>query len=152
MTAFSRAFDVYLELRRRINVRIDALLYPTPLSKYQYECPCCTNWQPEEEELDYSMLFCMDGNESLKRHQRVRRRYDTQGKETVEDTMRPDSRKRESIMYLEQEFVDKYKNEVRQHNAKVSQSRRSGIGANILLYRVRNRRPQRDALRNQQKH
>lgn len=119
VTAFSRSFDVFLELRKRITERIEALLFPTLLSKYQNECPCCANKQPGEEELDYAMLFCMDGNESLKRHQRVRRRYDTQGKETIEDTTRPDSRKRESFLYLEQDYVDRYKNEVRHRNAKV---------------------------------
>ena len=110
---------MFLEIRECIQMQVDALLFPTELDKHRHACPCCVN-KLSEEKVDSSMLFCIDGNESLKRHQRTRRVLNASGSTIMEDSTRPDSRARKSHNFLEQDEVDVYKNEVRKRGAQVS--------------------------------
>ena len=65
VTAFSRAFDVFLEIRECVQMQVDVLLFPSEFNEHRHTCPCCVN-KLSEEKADFLMLFCIDGNESLK--------------------------------------------------------------------------------------
>lgn len=103
------AFDVYMEVRHRIDKRLDELLFKDEITKFQHACPSCTYKTANEPQLKYSMLACMDGNESLKRVLRTRK-----GREGEPvGVERLDTRHRESHLFLRAEEVDVYKDEVK---------------------------------------
>ena len=65
---FSIAFDVYLQLRQEIFLRVRAILKrDTPIWRLQNACPACTYKVKGEDFLIFKMLVTMDGNDSLKR-------------------------------------------------------------------------------------
>ncbi|KAH8111333.1 hypothetical protein DFH11DRAFT_1508526, partial [Phellopilus nigrolimitatus] len=105
--AFSSAYDVHVEITHTVQNQLDGLLHKTTISKYQDACPACVFRVDNEPRLKYSMLTCMDGNESMKRVRRTRL-VDEHTSVCVE---RPDGRGRASHMFLEAEEVDKFKDE-----------------------------------------
>lgn len=74
----------------------------------QFACPACANRQPNEDPLEGSALFCMDGNNSLKRMQNFRRH---EGQ--IVNVERADGRLRLSEFFLEASYVDIFKDEVK---------------------------------------
>ena len=120
--SFTRAYDVYLEFRHRVEIALDQLLFPSELEQYKGMCPCCIATLPEEEdELELRMLIAMDGNESLKQSEMQRRTYDANGNQTgVINIERADGRRRPSLLFIEPETVDRYRNEVKRKKPQVS--------------------------------
>ncbi|KAJ6493118.1 hypothetical protein C8R45DRAFT_1062043 [Mycena sanguinolenta] len=107
---FSIAYDVYLELRRETDKLVaSALGRDAPKWRLKHACPACTYKLEGEEELIFSILTAMGGNDSLKR---VLRRSKMDGSEE-EPTLGP-SREREDLRdgggnyFLSREQVGKW--------------------------------------------
>ncbi|TFK58850.1 hypothetical protein BDN72DRAFT_781504, partial [Pluteus cervinus] len=102
---FSDAFDIYLEILRRVKARVNnALQRSNGDWRVKNGCPAC-NYKvystcPNEPELAYSRLHALDGNNSLKRF----------------DAAKADERIFTSNYFLSNEYVDKFKDDV--HNAR----------------------------------
>ncbi|KAF7374056.1 hypothetical protein MSAN_00286500 [Mycena sanguinolenta] len=107
---FSVAYDVYLELRRQTDSLVNSALgRDSPKWRLKHACPACTYKLEGEEELIFSILTTMDGNDSLKR---VLRRSKTDGSED-EPTLGPskereDSRDGGEDYFLSREQVDRW--------------------------------------------
>ncbi|KAJ6456535.1 hypothetical protein C8R45DRAFT_943719 [Mycena sanguinolenta] len=110
---FSVAYDVYLELRRQTDSLVNqALGQDTPNWRLKHTCPACMYKLEGEDELIFSILTTMDGNDSLKR---VLRRAKTDGSED-EPTLGPsvereDSRDGGEDYFLTREQVDRWAKE-----------------------------------------
>ncbi|KAF8157569.1 hypothetical protein K438DRAFT_1777209 [Mycena galopus ATCC 62051] len=107
---FSIAYDLYLELRRQTDHRVNvALGRDTPGWRLKHTCPACMYKLEGEEDLIFSMLVTMDGNDSLKR---VLRRTKTDGSEEEPvlgpSKEREDSRDGGEDYFLSREEVDKW--------------------------------------------
>jgi len=65
---FSICFDVYLEIRTTTDKRVQAALHRnTEDYRLGHNCPSCTYRLTNEPHLEFSMLYTVDGNDSLKR-------------------------------------------------------------------------------------
>lgn len=65
---FSEAFDVYLNILRRVDAMTNAALgTDSPDHRLHYSCPPCNYTLKDEEPLLHSHLMSLDGNSSLKR-------------------------------------------------------------------------------------
>ncbi|TFK65041.1 hypothetical protein BDN72DRAFT_736735, partial [Pluteus cervinus] len=99
---FSDAFDIYLDILRRVKSRVDGALQRSDGDwRAMNSCPACSYKCPDEPELKFSRLHALDGNNSLKR-------FEAKGK--------ADQRQFTSDYFLSNEYVDKFKDDV--HNAK----------------------------------
>ncbi|KAF8180065.1 hypothetical protein K438DRAFT_1977033 [Mycena galopus ATCC 62051] len=107
---FSIAYDLYLEIRRQTDARVNAALgRDTPNWRLKHTCPACMYKLEGEDTLIFSILTTMDGNDSLKR---VLRHAKTDGSEQ-EPTLGPskereDSRDGGEDYFLTHEQVDKW--------------------------------------------
>ncbi|KAJ7740402.1 hypothetical protein B0H14DRAFT_2638071 [Mycena olivaceomarginata] len=107
---FSTAYDIYLEIRRQTDCLVNSALgRNTPNWRLKHTCPACMYKLEGEDELIFSMLFNMDGNDSLKR---VLKRLKTDGSEE-EPTAGPsierdDSRDGGEDYFLRWERVDRW--------------------------------------------
>ncbi|KAJ7745632.1 hypothetical protein B0H14DRAFT_3097129 [Mycena olivaceomarginata] len=107
---FSTAYDIYLEIRRQTDCLVNSALgCNTPNWRLKHTCPACMYKLEGEDELIFSMLFNMDGNDSLKR---VLKRLKTDGSEE-EPTAGPsierdDSRDGGEDYFLRRERVDRW--------------------------------------------
>ncbi|KAF8143976.1 hypothetical protein K438DRAFT_1922403 [Mycena galopus ATCC 62051] len=96
---FSIAYDLYLELRRQTDHRVNvALGRDTPGWQLKHTCPVCMYKLEGEEDLIFSMLVTMDGNDSLKREEPV----------LGPSKEREDSRDGGEDYFLSREEVDKW--------------------------------------------
>ncbi|KAF8131776.1 hypothetical protein K438DRAFT_1788198 [Mycena galopus ATCC 62051] len=107
---FSIAYDLYLELRRQTDAQVNAALgRDTPNWCLKHTCPACMYKLKGEDELIFSMLTTMDGNDSLKR---VLRRSKTDGSEEEPvlgpSKERDDSRDGGEDYFLSREQVDEW--------------------------------------------
>jgi hypothetical protein len=106
---FSIAFDVYLDIRRRVDRLVQAELNrDSPDWRLKHACPACTYKLRDEKPLIFSLLYTMDGNDSLRR---IRRRVlDDEGVPgpSCEHT---DTRTIGGDFYLPREEVDKWVDE-----------------------------------------
>jgi hypothetical protein len=103
-TQFSAAYDVYLEIQRRVNAEVyKALGYDTPNWKLLNICPPCYYKLEDEPELKFSSFVTMDGNNSLKRW----------GASMHNQAARIDTRTLESDRWLEAEEVNRFADEVK---------------------------------------
>ncbi|KAH7911640.1 hypothetical protein BJ138DRAFT_1135257 [Hygrophoropsis aurantiaca] len=101
---FRTAFDVYLEVLRRIDTRINAALkHDTPHWRMLNSCPACQYQVVDEPPLRFSFLAAMDGNNSLKLVDPLLR----WGNE------RRDPRCGQGSLWLTEDYVDVFKDEVR---------------------------------------
>ncbi|KAF9033504.1 hypothetical protein BDZ89DRAFT_896291, partial [Hymenopellis radicata] len=67
-THFAIAYDMLEDILAVVNKRVErALLRQDINHRLKNCCPCCTYELEGEAELIYHMLYCMDGNDSLKR-------------------------------------------------------------------------------------
>ncbi|TFK59169.1 hypothetical protein BDN72DRAFT_781102 [Pluteus cervinus] len=95
---FSDAFDIYLELVRGVKSRVDASLGRDEEWRARHACPPCSWKCPNEPELIPARLHAIDGNNSLKR---------------VKGSGRADERIFHSQYLIPNEYVDRFKDEVR---------------------------------------
>ncbi|TFK61890.1 hypothetical protein BDN72DRAFT_777748 [Pluteus cervinus] len=102
---FSDAFDIYLDILRRVKARVDDALQQSDSDwRIKNSCPACSYKCPDEPELMFSRLHALDGNNSLKRF----------------DGAKADEREFTSNYFLSNEYVDKFKDDV--HNARKNPS------------------------------
>jgi hypothetical protein len=100
---FSAAFDVYLDIQRRVNTQIKvALGYDTPNYRLLNVCPACFYKLENEPDLLFSFFCTFDGNNSLRRIAAPMHNMKT----------RLDSRIIESDRWLSPEEVNQFANEV----------------------------------------
>ncbi|KAG1806949.1 hypothetical protein EV424DRAFT_1474248 [Suillus variegatus] len=65
---FSIAFDLYLQVQRSVAAMVTELLQcDSPDFRLKHACPTCTYTLMDEPKLTFSLLYAMDGNDSLKR-------------------------------------------------------------------------------------
>ncbi|KAI0648466.1 hypothetical protein C8Q79DRAFT_999796 [Trametes meyenii] len=106
-TALSDCFDIYISILLGIEKRVDAALKrDSPDWRVMHSCPACCYKVEDEPPLKFDRLLCMDGNNSLKR---VAKFGDREVSDTREFTA--------SDYFLQNNFVDKYKNEVQDTEA-----------------------------------
>ncbi|KII92056.1 hypothetical protein PLICRDRAFT_677552, partial [Plicaturopsis crispa FD-325 SS-3] len=104
---FSIAFDLYIAIRAEVDRRVQrALQRDTPDWRLRHACPACTYKLKDEEPLVYSLLYTMDGNDSLKRL--LRRRDDGDADGVGPSSEAPDARDVPGDRYLLREHVDKW--------------------------------------------
>lgn len=112
---FSICFDLYLSIRQEVDSRVQVALGREGANwRLKHACPACTHKLEDEPELEFSMLFCMDGNNSVKRIP-----CQAPGVQKPEDdditvgvnNERPDSRKVEGDYYLSRKIVDRWSKE-----------------------------------------
>ncbi|KAJ7615411.1 hypothetical protein FB45DRAFT_841871 [Roridomyces roridus] len=102
---FSIAYDLYLDLRRRTEAQVLHYLgRDTPAWRMKNCCPACTYTLQGEDQLIFSMLVTMDGNDSLKRVLRRGPENDGPG----ESNERYDDRDASDGYYLSREKVDEW--------------------------------------------
>ena len=64
---FSIAFNVYLDIRRCVDLLVQAELNrDSPDWRLRHGCPACTYKLRDEKPLLFALLFTMDGNDSLR--------------------------------------------------------------------------------------
>jgi hypothetical protein len=102
-TQYRIAYDVYLEVLQRIDMKIDTHLgHDTPHWRMLNSCPACQYTLKDEPALKFSVLCACDGNNSTKLVDPVIRR----GNERL------DPRSGLSSIWLTEEYVDGFKDEV----------------------------------------
>jgi hypothetical protein len=69
------SLDIYYEIRHRVDLRVKTALSHGTDWRLKNPCPSCTFELQGERQNNCRMLTQMDGNESLKRIERVRRTY-----------------------------------------------------------------------------
>ncbi|KAH9846255.1 hypothetical protein C2E23DRAFT_872456 [Lenzites betulinus] len=100
--ALSDAFDIYLGILREVDKRVRSVLgHDTPNWHVCNACPACCYKLAGEPELTFSRMYCMDGNNSLKRMRPL-------GGRQVGDTRVFE----DSDYFLPQAFVNTFANEV----------------------------------------
>ncbi|KAG2124204.1 hypothetical protein DEU56DRAFT_923609 [Suillus clintonianus] len=96
---FSIAFDLYLQVRRSVAAMVAESL------RRKHACPACTYKLTDEPELTFSLLYAMDGNDSLKRV--LRRSLDTDESLGTSSEL-PTGQQLASDRYLSRTFVDQF--------------------------------------------
>ncbi|KAI0052975.1 hypothetical protein FA95DRAFT_1482424 [Auriscalpium vulgare] len=111
---FSIAFDLFQDIRSRVARRVQrALERDAPDWRLRHACPACTYKLEGEENLPFSMLFTMDGNDSLKR---ILRRGAPPSSSTDDAPVvgpvieRIDTRQHDNDYYLARGVVDRWAN------------------------------------------
>ena len=114
---FSIAFDLYLSIRISVDHAVQAaLIRDTADWLLRHLCPPCTYTLVNEEKLKFSMLYMVDGNDSLKRILR-REAAPLTSTETDEPVLgdsseNTDTRQAGKGVYLTREQVDGWSKEV----------------------------------------
>jgi hypothetical protein len=112
---FSIAFDLYLAIREHVHQRVQHILQrDTPDWRLKHACPACTYKLRDEAPLLYSMLYAIDGNDSLKRILRRSPSEDDDSSTPGPSSELPNSRKVSGDRYLSREYVDKWAKDVLQ--------------------------------------
>jgi hypothetical protein len=106
---FRVAFDVYLELQRRVRQRASTALNHDIHCRQRNVCPPCFYKISDEAPLKFSALLAMDGNNSLKLVDSIFRRGE----------QRIDSRVIQSDKWVTPEEVDIFKDEIANLKLKV---------------------------------
>ena len=97
------AFDSYLEICRRVDKKLNNRLgYDTPNARLIQQCPPCFFKLEGEQDLDFSVMVSMDGNNSLKRI----------GASIRGNQELSDSRTIDSDRWITADEVDRFKDEV----------------------------------------
>jgi len=111
---FSICYDLYLQIREEVKLRVDAALNRNSDNwRLRNACPACTYKLRDEVDLIIKMLAAMDGNDSLKR---ILRRDivdlpdddDSRTPKVGPSKERPDSRKVGGDYYLARGHVDEW--------------------------------------------
>ncbi|RDX47631.1 hypothetical protein OH76DRAFT_1456691 [Lentinus brumalis] len=102
-TAISDTYDVYLSILRIVDGRVKAYLGEDgPNWRVKNSCPACSCKLEGEPDLDWDRMFCIDGNNSLKRIAKIGDREIADRREFTA-----------SDYYLLEEYVDRFKDEVK---------------------------------------
>ncbi|KAF9017025.1 hypothetical protein BDZ89DRAFT_1094376 [Hymenopellis radicata] len=110
---FSIAYDVYEDLLLAVDKRIQkALLCDKVNHRIKHACPCCMYELEGEAELMYHLLFCMDGNNSLKRVLCTVHKSDLGDGAPPESSERTDTRGDGLDYFLSRERVDTWTKEL----------------------------------------
>ncbi|KAG1870917.1 hypothetical protein F4604DRAFT_1881226 [Suillus subluteus] len=97
------AFDVYIEVQRRVDTRVDSALgRDSPNWHMLNACPACHYEVEDEPTMPFSFQLSMDGNNSAKLVDPILRH----GNE------RPDPRDQRCYFWMSEEYVDRFKHEV----------------------------------------
>ena len=121
---FTIAIDLYLSIRTAVDRLVQVSLKRDDADyRIKHLCPCCTYTLEDEDKLKFSMLYTVDGNESLKRI--IRREavpeLTAQAPAATDETAQPvlgassevkDSRTAGRGIYLTREQVDEWAKEV----------------------------------------
>lgn len=109
---FSIAFDVYLSIRAKVDQIVQATLQrDSPNWRLKHACPACTYKLEDEQPLLFTMLYTMDGNDSLRRI--IRRSSSDNDDETPGPSCElPSTREVSGDRYLSRQYVDKWANGV----------------------------------------
>ena len=115
---FSICYDLYLEIHTAVSKRVQiALQRNTKDYRLRHNCPSCTHMLTDEPHLKFSMLYTVDGNDSLKR---IIRRETVPGSVTSDGAFEPvigapselsDTRIGGGDVYLTNEYVNKWSKE-----------------------------------------
>ncbi|KAJ7670822.1 hypothetical protein DFH06DRAFT_981090 [Mycena polygramma] len=112
---FSTCFDVYLDILKVVDERVDKVLgRDAPNWHLKNCCPACTYKLEGEAKMIFEMLMVMDGNNSLKRVLTKERGVDEDGVPKRGGTERPDPRTEGSggSYFMTRSKVDKWSKEV----------------------------------------
>ncbi|KAJ7585925.1 hypothetical protein C8J56DRAFT_1052282 [Mycena floridula] len=108
-TQFSIAFNVYLDMLRQTRQRVAiALDRNGPNWRLANVCPACLYQLEGEDELEYSMFFTMDGNDSLKRMHHRDKIVDELGERMGPSKERIDCREGGGDYFLPRKEVDEW--------------------------------------------
>jgi hypothetical protein len=114
---FSIAFDLYLNIRNSVDHAVQAVLSRDTVDwRLRHLCPPCTYTLVDEDKLKFSMLYTVDGNDSLKRILR-REAAPPASTETEEPVLgvsseSTDTRQAGGGVYLTREQVDEWSKEI----------------------------------------
>ncbi|KAF9058384.1 hypothetical protein BDP27DRAFT_1241338, partial [Rhodocollybia butyracea] len=101
-TAISDAFDIYIILKRNVDRHVaHELGRDTDNYRVLHSCPPCNYKLKDEQPMEFSRMFVVDGNNSLKRM------VTTGGRQTADARVFGDS-----DYFLSEEFVNQYADEV----------------------------------------
>ncbi|KAI6020369.1 hypothetical protein BKA83DRAFT_4464675 [Pisolithus microcarpus] len=104
---FSIAFDVYLQLTASVDSLVDKVLHhDSPNWHLKHCCPACMYTLEGEQPLRFSILYALDGNDSLKRIQHKLLSEDGEGQSASIEL--PTCQVLTCDRYLSHEFVDQY--------------------------------------------
>jgi hypothetical protein len=108
---FSIAYDLFLQVLNEVDNRVNNAL-DRDLKDWRIKnaCPSCTYHLEDEPDLQYSMLGCMDGNNSLKRVARTSPGDDNPSASVSIE--RQDTRVYDNDYYLTRAEVDAFQHEV----------------------------------------
>jgi len=105
---FSIVFDLYLQIRGRVDELVQATLgRDSPDWRLKHACPACTYKLKDEAPLLFKMLYTVDGNDSLKRVLKREATEDDNDKIGPSSEL-PTSQKVHGDYYLSREYVDKW--------------------------------------------
>lgn len=103
---FSIAFDLYLDVRRAVAAMVaESLQRDSPDWRLKHACPACTYVLTDEVKLKFSLLYAMDGNDSLKRV--LRRTLDMDDSLSTSCEL-PMGQQLRTDRYLSRTFVDQF--------------------------------------------
>ncbi|KAJ7577336.1 hypothetical protein C8J56DRAFT_1007167 [Mycena floridula] len=106
---FTIAFDLYLDILRLVRLHVAvALKRDSPDWRLANACPCCLYELEDKEDLDFRMLFTMDGNDSLKRMHRQERISEEEGDRMGPSKKRKDFREGGGDYFLSRAQADKW--------------------------------------------
>ncbi|KAG1850404.1 hypothetical protein F4604DRAFT_1934402 [Suillus subluteus] len=98
---FTTAFDIYIQIQRSIQQRINLALNRNPADWHMNGvCPCCAFEQPNELNLVPRQLHSMDGNHSAKR---------------IDGSGSADPRIFKSDYFITNDIVEQFRDDVRNH-------------------------------------
>lgn len=112
---FTICYDLYLETLATVDARVaKALGRDAPDYRLKNCCPACTYKLEGEQQLIFSMLTTMDGNDSLKRVLRKDKTFDNEGNPTRGQSERADPRTADvgGSYFLTREKVNEWSKEV----------------------------------------
>ncbi|KAJ7156121.1 hypothetical protein C8R43DRAFT_949615 [Mycena crocata] len=109
---FSIAYDLYLDLRRRVDERVMKALRRDSKWRMKHACPACMYKLDGEEKLIFDLLTTMDGNDSLKRvlqREKGEMEVNKSGEPTLgESRERVDNRDASNGYIISREKVDRW--------------------------------------------
>lgn len=103
---FNICYDLYLQVKNHVRSRVMLALDRGGNWRLRNACPACTYKLEGEDELIFSMLIAMDGNESLKRVLRREALVDDEGNPLYTNVELQDGREVAGDYYLNRERAD----------------------------------------------
>ncbi|KAJ7236142.1 hypothetical protein C8J57DRAFT_1530243 [Mycena rebaudengoi] len=108
MQQFSIAYDLYLDLRRRTDHKVQEALGQDVTWRRRNPCPCCMYKLEGEGTLIFEMLTTMDGNDSLKRVLRREPAGDDEEGSVGKSSEHKDTRDAGYGFFLDRAMVDEW--------------------------------------------